>query len=237
MRAIVHVCLAIGLAACARGAFEDGLGAENQEAETDSGTPAVDAGGRGRPGSSSSGGSSSGGMNTADLLDAGDAATTPSGTPRCVGLLINEVQTAGSSAAVEFVELYNPGPECSFVGWKLVYRSGTGTSDVVLFNATITLATTGYAVLGGTGYSGTKAGVLTGGLAADTGQLQLRDPGALVSDSMGYGSTTGTFVRGTPAPGPPASKSIGRSPNGVTTMNNGGDFKVLAAPSPGAANP
>jgi hypothetical protein len=234
MRVIVHVVLSVGLIACAHGTFEEGVGAEQRDTTQDSGSPPIDAGGRGRPSPNDS--SSSGGMTNVGA-DAADDAQSMTATPRCVGLLINEVQTAGTSAGAEFVEIYNPGPDCSFLGWKLIYRSGTGTTDVVLFSTAIMLNKQGYAVLGGSSYSGTKAGVLTGGLAADKGQLQLRDPGALVSDSMGYGATTGAFVRGTAAPVPPASKSIGRSPNGVTTMNNVGDFKVLIAPSPGAANP
>jgi hypothetical protein len=235
-----HACLLASVAllvACARGNFDEGDSPVAERAD-DAGasSSSTSSGAKPMPKSDSGGSGTSGG---ADSLDSGSM-TPPmpmGGTPRCVGLLINEVQTAGTTAQAEFVEVYNPGPDCSFQGWKLVYRSATGTTDVVLFDTTVTLTKQGYAVFGGSGYIGTKAGVMQGSLAGDKGQLQLRDQSASVSDSMGYGTTTGSFVRGSAAPVPPANQSIGRRPNGVTTLNNAADFKVLAAPSPGVANP
>src|SRR4051812_4177803 len=71
-------------------------------------------------------------------VEAGDAAT------RVCTVKINEVQTGGATALDEFVELYNTCPDrpLDLTGWKLVYRSDTGTTDVtrVAFAAGATIA-------------------------------------------------------------------------------------------------
>jgi hypothetical protein len=212
--------------ACARGSFDEPTTVELGDASTvdpDTGVrPRRDASPTPEDG---------GGPDVVDIPD-----STPSnGT--CVGLLINEVQSDGPTSQTEFVEIYNPGAACSFNGWKLVYRSASGMSDTEMFYGSLQFATQGYAVLAGMDFSGVKNGPLKSGLAKDAGQLQLRDPSGQPSDSVGYGAAMGAFVQGAAAPTPPAGKSIGRSPNGVTTRNNSNDFKVLAAPTPGAANP
>ena len=153
----------------------------------------------------------------------------------CTTLSVNEVQVAGSSASDEFVEIYNPGAACTFTGWKLVYRASTGTSDGVMFQGSLTLAAGGFAVIGGSGFAGPKAGTIVGGLAAAGGQLQLRDGADVVKDSMGYGNASGAFVRGTAAPAPPAGSSIARTPDGASTSDNAADFAIVA-PTPGATN-
>ncbi len=153
----------------------------------------------------------------------------------CTSLFINEVQVAGGTASDEFVELYNPGAACTFGGWKLVYRASTGTSDGVMFQGNLTLAAAGFAVLGGTGFGGPKAGTLSGGLAAAGGQLQLRDGADVARDSLGYGNASGAFVRGAAAPVPPAGSSIARTPDGASTGDNAADF-AIATPTPGATN-
>jgi hypothetical protein len=153
----------------------------------------------------------------------------------CTTLFINEVQVAGSSASDELVELYNPGAACTFAGWKLVYRAATGTSDGVMFQGAVTLAAGGFAVIGGSGFAGPKAGTIVGGLAAAGGQLQLRDGADVVKDSMGYGNASGAFVRGTAAPAPPAGSSVARTPDGASTGDNAADFTIVT-PTPGASN-
>jgi hypothetical protein len=118
-----------------------------------------------------------------------------------------------------------------------VYRSATGTSDVTLYTGGMqSIPGNGYGVLAGTNFIGARLATLSNGLARDNGQLQLRNASDAVQDSMGYGTTTGSFVRGSAAPSPATGKSIGRTPNGQSTNNNSVDFRALANPSPGAAN-
>ncbi|MFO0664414.1 MAG: lamin tail domain-containing protein [Polyangiaceae bacterium] len=174
-----------------------------------------------------------------DAKDAAkDVVTVDASGPTCTTLSINEIQTAGTTASDEFVELFNPGASaCNVVGWKLIYRSAAGASDVTMFSGgTFSIPAGGFAVLGGADFVGTKAGALMSGLAAAGGQLQLRDAANAVFSSLGYGTANGAFVRGTPAPAPGASESIGRIVDGQDTQDNFADFFVSTAPTPGAAN-
>lgn len=158
----------------------------------------------------------------------------PTGT--CAGVLINEVQVSGvNGASDEFVELYNVGESCGPVTMKLVYRSKTGNSDISLGSWSVSMEKGTYVVVAGRGFKGASDSILSSSLAADSGQLQLRI-GNEVLDSLGYGGTSGAFVRGTSAPKPPANGSIGRF-EGRDTGDNSADFYALAAPTPGAANP
>lgn len=185
----------------------------------------------------------------AGRADAGrDSGTTPTldgGTPTdggtlagpCAGVVINEIQTEGrGGASDEFVELYNPGASCGPVPLELVYRSATGTTDVVLGSWNLAMAQGSFLVFGGTGFGGVAAAKLGAGIAAAGGQLRLRTSGGVVLDSVGYGSARGAFVRGTPAPVQPTNGSIARR-GGVDTQNNGVDFAKVVTPTPGASNP
>jgi hypothetical protein len=150
-------------------------------------------------------------------------------------LSINEIQVEGAAASDEFVEIYNPGTQCDFMGWKLVYRSATGTSDVVLFDAPTSVSVPTYLVLGGAGFSN-MTNKLKNGLAKTGGQLALKAPDGTVMSKIGYGTAAGAYVSGTAAPAPGTSKSIARKPDGTDTGDNSADFKVLDTPTPGAAN-
>jgi Lamin Tail Domain/Collagen triple helix repeat (20 copies) len=162
-------------------------------------------------------------------------------------LAVNEFRTGTAAAATdEFVEIVNSGTAPADVGgYRVVYRSATGTTDIVL--ATIpegtTISADGYYLLGGSGYTGPVAAnqTFSQALAASAGGLGLRDPADTLVDSVGYGSTAANgFVEGTPAPAPPAAdppgNSAARSPDGRDTNDNGADFAVTSSPTPGARN-
>src|SRR6266511_312857 len=156
-------------------------------------------------------------------------------------LRINEVMTGTSSAAAnEFVEIVNAGSATADLsGYRLVYRSATGSTDVTL--ATVPPATSLAAgaryVFGGSAFTGTAAQSFTTGLASSGGGVGLRDPAGRLVDSAGYGSgTSNGFVEGAPAAAPPAGQSISRIPDGHDTDDNASDFSVTASPTPGAAN-
>ena len=159
---------------------------------------------------------------------------------------VNEFSTGTASAATdEFVELFNAGTTPADVGgFRLVYRSGSGTTDVGL--ATIPsgtmLAPGAFYLFGGSGYAGAKRAdqAFSPALAATAGGLGLRDPSGGLVDSVGYGAATNGFAEGHPATAPPATASPGSSdvrlPDGHDTNDNAADFSVSAAPTPGGPN-
>ena len=159
---------------------------------------------------------------------------------------VNEIATGTStSAADEFVELVNAGGAAADVGgWKLVYRSASGTSDTTL--ATIptgtTIAAGGFYLFGGSAYAGARAAdqSFATGLAAAGGGVAVRDANAVVVDSAGWGTAANAYVEGTVAPAPPTTAqpgaSIVRRPDGHDTNDNSADFTVAATASPRATN-
>jgi hypothetical protein len=155
---------------------------------------------------------------------------------------VNELSTGStSSAANEFVELVNTGTAAADVsGWKLVYRSASGTSDVTLVTlpAGTTIAPGGFLLAGGSAYAGGPAAdvAFATGLASAGGSFGIRDASAALVDSVGYGTATGTLVEGAPAPAPAAGSSLARHPDGQDTNDNATDFTVATTPTPRAAN-
>lgn len=159
---------------------------------------------------------------------------------------VNEVATGTSaSGSDEFVELANTGTAAADIsGWKLVYRSATGTSDVALATvpAATTLAVGAFYLIGGASYSGAQAADVSfsPGLAAAGGAVGLRDGSGTLIDGVGWGTATNALVEGSAAPAPPATSapgsSIERLPNGHDTNNNATDFSVTSTPSPRASN-
>ena len=169
------------------------------------------------------------------------AATTSDGTVR-----VNEFSTGTTASATdEFVELFNAGASSADIGgYKLVYRSGAGTSDVALATipAGTMLAPGAFYLFGGSGYAGTKAAdqTFSAGLAGTAGGIGLRDAAAKLVDSAGYGTATNAFVETHAATAPPSTTPPGSSdirlPDGHDTDDNSADFTVTAAPTPGTPN-
>ena len=162
-------------------------------------------------------------------------------------LRIDEFMTGTTgSAADEFVELVNVGSAAADLsGYKLVYRSASGTSDVSL--ATIPSGTSipagGYYLFGGSAYAGAPAAdqSFSTGIAATGGGLGLRNADGTLVDSVGYGSaTTNAFVEGTPTAAPATTASPGTSaarlPNGHDSNDNSADFGAASPPTPKASN-
>ena len=161
-------------------------------------------------------------------------------------LRLNEFMTGTTgSAADEFVEIVNVGTAAADLsGYRLVYRSASGTSDVGL--ATIPSGTTlpagGFYLFGGSAYAGTPPPdqSFSTGLASTGGGLALRDASGTIVDSLGYGNAVNAFVRGAPAPAPPAAAPPGNSdvrlPDGHDSGDNSADFTVSTTPTPRSAN-
>jgi hypothetical protein len=167
-------------------------------------------------------------------------------TPVTSTVRVNEFSTGTTaSGGDEFVELVNAGSTAADVaGFKLVYRSGAGTSDVLL--ATIPAGTAigahAFYLFGGSSYAGAKKAdqAFSPGLAASAGGIGLRDIAGKLVDSVGYGTASNIFVETGPAPAPPPTAPPGssdiRHPDGTDTDDNGADFTVSATPTPGAPN-
>jgi hypothetical protein len=206
-------------------------GAGSSSAGGIGGTAGASAGTGGGAGSSSAGGTGGG--------EAG-AAGGGAGTGGSCTVKINEVQTGGTVALDEFIELYNACPDGAFdlSGYALVYRSATGTSDVprVAFTATQIAAGKPYFVCANTAFAGTADVRYTDGLAADGGGLALRAPDGRIVDAVGWGTASNAFVEGAAAPVPQPGQSIARVPDGHDSDHNQSDFTVAAVPTPGAPN-
>jgi len=178
--------------------------------------------------------------------DSAHAVFTCVQTVGAASVRVNEVSTGTSASATdEFVEVVNAGVVGADIGgYRLAYRSGAGTSDVTL--ATIppgtTLASGGFYLLGGSGYAGAASAnqSFSQGLAASAGGIGLRDGTGALVDSVGYGTATNVFVEAHAAPAAPATAVPGSSdirlPDGADTDDNGVDFRVTAAPTPGGPN-
>lgn len=161
-------------------------------------------------------------------------------------LTVNELVTGVTGAASnEFVEIVNTGTGgADLSGWKLVYRSAAGTSDVAL--ATIPEGTIlpagGFYLFGGAGYVGGPAADQTysTAIAATGGGIGLRNAEGALVDSLGWGTATNAFIEGTVAPAPPTVEapgaSLARQPDGDDTNDNAADFAIDDSPTPRGSN-
>ncbi len=122
----------------------------------------------------------------------------------------------------EFVEIANTGTAAADLsGWKLVYRSGAGTSDVSLGTlADGTMLAAGlFFLFGGSGYSGAHPAdkSFSAGLASAAGGVAIKDADGNIVDSVGWGDATNAFVEGTTAAAPPIGPLPGRATRAIRT--------------------
>jgi len=153
---------------------------------------------------------------------------------------INEFSTGSTftSTSDEFIELVNVGTApAELAGYRIVYRSASGTTDVPLASLIGSIAPGSFFLLGGGGFTGTNANQrFTTNLAQTGGGIALYDPTGAIVDSVGWGTATNAFVEGSPAPTPPPVQgSESRLPDGDDTNNNAADFSVTVS-TPGASN-
>jgi Lamin Tail Domain len=163
--------------------------------------------------------------------------------PPAAPIRVNEFSTGVEGALTdEFVEIFNPGTEpADLSGYKLVYRSAAGTSDVVLLTVAngTALAPGAFLFFGGSGYAGTAHQSFSGSLASGGGGVGIRDATGLLLDSVGWGTATNAFVEGSaaaaPTVAPAPGKSGARHPDGADANDNAVDF-TEDDPTPGGAN-
>lgn len=160
--------------------------------------------------------------------------------------VISQFQTAGGTANDEFVELHNVSSNpADLNGYRLVYRSATGTNDVAFVEWTTStiIAPGGYYLIASTAYDGTVTPNLTynpttcscsmgaagGGLAIRNGAVN----SGVIVDSVGYGTATNAFVETTVTGAPAANAGQVRAGNGCQdTDNNANDFSTLNPAAP-----
>jgi uncharacterized protein YdeI (BOF family) len=157
-------------------------------------------------------------------------------------LVVSEIQTGGSSASDEFVEIANQGAgPVDLIGLELVYATSSGstvTRKATWSSSTILGAGQRTLVVNSAGaYIGFGDATYTGGLAATGGSVALRVVGGSVIDALGWGDATNAFVEGTAAVAPPAGSTLERRPGGVLgnaidTNANGADWFVSTTPGP-----
>ncbi len=162
-------------------------------------------------------------------------------------IVISQFQAGGGTANDEFVELHNIGSApVDLNGYRVVYRSATGTNDVgpfAVWTATTIIQPGQYYLIASTGYDGGVAPDITydptacacsmgangGGLAVRIGA---QNTGTII-DSLGWGTATNIFVEGTVTSAPGNNNSQSRKLNGCQdTDSNVNDF---ANTIPGAA--
>jgi hypothetical protein len=157
---------------------------------------------------------------------------------------INEFSTGVEGALTdEFVEIVNEGSAAvDLSGFRLVYRSAAGTSDVSLGTLPdgTTLAAGAFMLFGGSGYAGAHPADRSFSTSlASSGGLGLRDPSGILVDSVAWGTATNALVEGAVAPAPAITaapgKSDARHPDGHDTNDNSADF-AEGDPTPGAQN-
>ena len=117
---------------------------------------------------------------------------------------MNEFSTGVTGALTdEFVELVNGGTTAVDAGgFKVVYRSASGTSDTALATipAGTTIAAGAFYLLGGAGYAGAHAAdqPFSVGLASTGGSVGLRDASGGLVDAVAYGTAANGLGEGSP---------------------------------------
>lgn len=153
-------------------------------------------------------------------------------------LVISQFQAGGTTAEDEFVEIHNVGTtSIDLNGYRIVYRSSSGTTDVGPFAVwtTTTIIQPGqYYLTASNAYDGSPVADhvwnpgAVGSMAAGAGGLAIRqgpqNTGVII-DAVGWGTASNIFFEGTRTPAPGNNNSEARFSNGCRdTDNNAGDF-------------
>jgi hypothetical protein len=183
-----------------------------------------------------------GGDDTA-VDDTGDTG----GTADCTGtrgVTINEFSPATD---VEWVELYNSGPNVLDIGgWTLNFGTSTFNKEATFPDGTL-LPASGWIVLGSTGAAvrDVEIDIDLGNATSSADAMQVQCNGAAV-DTVIYGDSSTNddgwldddgLATVSFAPVPGDGESTARVADGYDTNQSGSDFAVTETTTPGAANP
>lgn len=209
-------------------------GAAGTNADAGAGGAAGESGAAGEGGANGDAGEGGAAGSSAGAAGKGGKAGGTS-TPPCENaLLLNEILAVGpqNDEKFEFVELLNAGPEACAISLEglTIERDGT---EVFAADGASTLANGKRYVLAGQSFADSNGNSVDRGLGA---QSVFPAAGACISLKK-KGKTLDEVCYGTSgAPAPPASKSIGRVPDGADTDDDKVDWAVLDTPSPRGQN-
>lgn len=166
-------------------------------------------------------------------------------------IVISQFQTGGGGAGTfndEFVEIFNHGADpVDLNGYRLVYRSATGSGDVAVpfavWTTTTVIPAGGYYLVASSSYDGSVTPDLMYNpttcqcsMGASGGGLGLRLGGnntGTIIDSVGWGTATNLFVEGAVTAAPAANNSQSRQQNGCQDNDsNAGDFTSTIPSAP-----
>jgi DNA/RNA endonuclease G (NUC1) len=155
-------------------------------------------------------------------------------------LVISQFQTGGVTATDEFIELHNiSSSSVDLNGYRVVYRSAGGTTDVAIANWTTSTIIPGgayYLIASSPGYDDTVTPDATynpsnGSMSGTGGGIAIRNGAAntgTIIDSVGYGTATNAFIETAVTAAAAANSSQARLGNGCQdTDNNSSDFSTL----------
>lgn len=153
-------------------------------------------------------------------------------------LIISQIQTIGTTATDEFVEIYNPtGSQIDLTGYRLSKKTATGTLSNLVASMSGVINPNSYLLLGHTNYVGSVAKDKTYSTSSITDNnvvILYSDAGVNVIDKVGFGtpfeSETSPFTTN-----PTAGQSIRRI-NNIDTDNNSVDFELLQTALPRNSN-
>ncbi|HTK36914.1 MAG TPA: DNA/RNA non-specific endonuclease [Pyrinomonadaceae bacterium] len=154
-------------------------------------------------------------------------------------LVISQFQAGGGTANDEFVELHNiSSSPVDLNGYRVVYRSSSGTNDVGPFatwSTSTIIPAGGYYLIASTSYDGGVTpdatydpSVCLCSMSATAGGLAIRNGAqntGVIIDAVGWGAATNIFFEGTRTAAPANNNSQARLLNGCKdTDNNADDF-------------
>lgn len=163
-------------------------------------------------------------------------------------LVISQVQAGGTDPNDEFVEIFNRGSDpIDLNGYRLVYRSAGGSSDVqnplASWNTSTIILPGSYYLIASTIYDGSvmpdrtyNPSALAVSMGGNGGGLAIRlgenNTGAVI-DSVAWGNATNIFIEGTATAVPGQNNSQRRKNNGCQdTDNNSSDFELSTPSAP-----
>jgi hypothetical protein len=163
--------------------------------------------------------------------------------PASTTIVISEFKVKGTAADDEFIEIYNmTSSTFNLNGYRLVYRTASGTSDnsIKSWTSDTYIPAYGHYLWANSGgiYAGIADATTTTSLSGTGGGIAIRlgamDTGTII-DSVGYGNATNAFVETTAkSPVHADNKSFERQRSGVSitdTDNNNSDFTEIV-PTP-----
>lgn len=154
-------------------------------------------------------------------------------------IVISELQTGGSTASYEFVELYNPtASNVIMEGWNLEYKSAAGTTWSRRASLNGTIRSYGYFLIAPDSYLPTADADMSSGLSGTGGHIRITDSTGNTVDLVGWGSAAAAETA--PAVAPSSGQSIERlagrlaedGGNAIDTDDNSKDFILRSEPQP-----